>query len=120
MYITLVVAHEGACALVRHAFHCHYSELTTSDTNVDKKYKPERAYLNTLKSYKRAILDFLERDRIARLKCLYNGKPTPKRKKHIAQIINPLIGSFDQATGRSRLNSTLDDLIEEAKNQCNP
>ena len=84
------VAHEGVRTLVRHAFHHLYVELTTSDTVTDKKFSPERAFANTLHSYRNAVLSFLRTLKIRNLARRYGGKPQVAPKKHVSQILSKL------------------------------
>jgi hypothetical protein len=52
------VAKETACALIRHAFNCHYYELVMVATNPQKQYSCERVYARTMRNYRDAVLAF--------------------------------------------------------------
>ena len=87
-------------------------ELTTSDTVKDKKFSPERAYINTLHSYRNAVLAHIRVTRLQNLARRYSGKRPVTQRKNITQILSKLVHN---TTEGAKLSPTLEQLIHSAE-----
>ena len=87
------------------------SELTTSDTVANKTFSQERAFANTLHSYRNAVLAFLRNLKLQNLARRYSGEPQVAPKKHLAQILNKLGHNTPEG---AKLTSNLEQLIHRA------
>ena len=84
----------------------------TSDTVTDKKFSPERAFANTLHSYRNAVLSFLRTLKLRNLARRYGGKPPVTPKKSLRQILSKL--GYNADAGGAQLSPTLERLVHNA------
>ena len=103
-----------ACALIRHAFNCHYYELVTVATNPEKKYSCERVYVRTMHNYRDAVLAFTESLKITKTKYRYNGKRPPKINIRVIKEMAPL-ATINPESGHSTLTPKLEKAIRDAE-----